>query len=72
MWREVEVVGVGNVASLFSARAFAWGDVDPHGGGLGAGEPDGSAVVVLSETISYRSSFFMNVCVMILIKSFNR
>ena len=23
-----------------------WGDVDPHGGGLGAGEPDGSAVVV--------------------------
>jgi hypothetical protein len=60
------------VASLFSARAFVWGDVDPHGGGLGAGEPDGSAVVVLSETISYRSSFFMNVCVMILIKSFNR
>ncbi len=72
MWREVEVVGVGNVASLFSAWAFVWGDVDPHGGGLGAGEPDGSAVVVLSETISYRSSFFMNVCVMILIKSFNR
>jgi len=23
-----------------------WGDVDPHGGGLGAGEPDVSAVVV--------------------------
>ena len=46
MWREVEVVGVGDVASLFSARAFVWGDVDPHGGGLGAGEPDGSAVVV--------------------------
>ena len=43
---EVEVVGVGNVASLFSARAFVWGDVDPHGGGLGAGEPDGGAVVV--------------------------
>ncbi len=40
MWREVKVVGVGNVASLFSARAFVWGDVDPHGGGLGAGEPD--------------------------------
>jgi len=39
-------VGVGNVASLFSARAFVWGDVDPHGCGLGAGEPDGSAVVV--------------------------
>ena len=46
MWREVEVVGVGDVASLFSARAFVWGDVDPHGGGLGAGEPDGGAVVV--------------------------
>ena len=42
MWREVKVAGVGNVASLFSARAFVWGDVDPHGGGLGAG----SAVVV--------------------------
>ena len=40
VWREVKVVGVGNVASLFSARAFVWGDVDPHGGGLGAGEPD--------------------------------
>ena len=46
MWREVEVVGVGNVASLFSARAFVWGDVDPHGGGLGACEPDGCTVVV--------------------------
>ena len=43
MWREVKVVGVGSVASLFSA--FVWGDVDPHGGGLGAGEPDGGAVV---------------------------
>ena len=42
VWREVKVEGVGNVASLFSARAFVWGDVDPHGGGLGAGEPDGS------------------------------
>ena len=38
--------GVGSVASLFSARAFVWGDVDPHGGGLGAGEPDGCTVVV--------------------------
>ena len=44
--REVIVVGVGNVASLFSARAFVWGDVDPHVGGLDAGEPDGGAVVV--------------------------
>ena len=46
VWRDVNVVGVGNVASLFSARAFVWGNVDPHGGGLGAGKPDGSAVVV--------------------------
>ena len=46
VWREVKVVGVGNMAILFSARAFVWGDVDPHGGGLGAGEPDGSAVAV--------------------------
>ena len=46
MWREVEVVGVGDVASLFPALAFVWGDVDPHGSGLVAGEPDGGAVVV--------------------------
>jgi hypothetical protein len=41
-------VGVGNVASVFFARAFVLGDVDPHGDGLGAGEPtgNGSAVVV--------------------------
>ena len=39
-------MGVGDVASLFPARAFVWGDVDPHGSGLGAGEPDGGAVVV--------------------------
>ena len=46
VWRDVEVVGVGDVVSEFFAWAFVWGDVDPHGGGLGAGEPDGSAVVV--------------------------
>ena len=46
MWREVEVVGVGDVASLFPAWAFVWGDVDPHGSSLGAGEPDGGAVVI--------------------------
>ena len=46
VWRGVEVVGVGDVASLFPAWAFVWGNVDPHGGGLGAGEPDGGAVVV--------------------------
>ena len=38
MWRQVEVVGVGDVASLFPARAFVWGDVDPHGN-IGVG-PD--------------------------------
>ena len=46
VWREVEVVWGRGRASLFPARAFVWGDVDPHGGGLGAGEPDGSTVVV--------------------------
>ena len=46
VWRDVEVVWVGNVASLLSARAFVWGDVDPHDCGLDAGEPNGSAVVV--------------------------
>ena len=46
VWRDVKVVGVGNVASLFSARAFVWGDVDPHGSGLGAGKSDCGAVVV--------------------------
>ena len=46
VWREVKVVGVGDVASLCPARAFVWGDVDPHGSSLGAGEPDGGAVVV--------------------------
>jgi hypothetical protein len=51
VWREVEVVGVGNVASLFFVRAFVWGDVDPHSGGLGAGEPDGSVVASVVKII---------------------
>jgi hypothetical protein len=38
--------GVGDVVSVFFVRAFVWGDIDPHGGGLDAGEPDGGAVVV--------------------------
>ena len=45
MWRDVKVVGVGNVASLFFCEGVCVGRC-PHGGGLGAGEPDGSAVVV--------------------------
>ena len=38
VWRDVEVVGVGDVVSEFFAWAFVWGDVDPHSGDLGAGE----------------------------------
>ena len=44
--RDVEEVKVGDVVRGFFEWAFLWGDVDPHGDGLGAGEPDGSAVVV--------------------------
>jgi hypothetical protein len=39
-------VGVGSVVRDFFEWAFVWGDVDPHGGGLGACEPDGCTVVV--------------------------
>ncbi len=50
MWREVEVVGIGDVASLFvrgdKRQRRKQTRHDPHGGGLGAGEPDGGAVVV--------------------------
>ena len=46
VWRDVEEVRVGDVVRGFFEWAFVWGDVDPHGGGLGAGEPDGGAVVV--------------------------
>ena len=46
MWRDVEEVKVGNVVRGFFEWAFVWGDVNPHGGGLGAGEPDSGAVVV--------------------------
>ena len=30
----------------FVSCAGVWGDVDPHGSSLGAGEPDGGVVVV--------------------------
>jgi hypothetical protein len=46
VWRDVEEVNVGDVVRGFSEWAFVWGDIDPHGGGLGAGEPDGGTVVV--------------------------
>ena len=44
--RDVEVMVVGDVVKVFFARTFVWGDVDPHGDGLGAGESDGGAIVV--------------------------
>ena len=40
------MVGVGDLLRGLAARALVWGYVDPHGSGLGAGEPDGGAVVV--------------------------
>ncbi len=40
--REVEEVEVGGEVREFFEWAFVWGDVDPHGGGLSAGEPDGT------------------------------
>ncbi len=46
VWRDVEEVRVGDVVRGFFEWAFVWGDGDPHGDGLGAGEPDGSTVVV--------------------------
>ena len=46
VWRDVEEVNVGDVVRGFFEWAFVWGDVEPHGGGLGAGEPDGGTVVV--------------------------
>ena len=44
--RDVEEVKVGDVVRVFFEWAFVWGDVDPHGGGLGEGEPDGSTVEI--------------------------
>jgi hypothetical protein len=46
VWRDVEVAVVGYVARGLFARALVWGDVDPHGGGLGACEADGGAIVI--------------------------
>ena len=45
-WRDVEVMVIGDVVNVFFARASLWGDVDPHGGGLGAGETEGGAILV--------------------------
>ena len=46
MRREVEEVKVGGEVREFFEWTFVWGDVDPHGGGLSACEPDGCTVVV--------------------------
>ena len=35
VWRDVKVVGVADVVRGLFARELVWGDVDPHGGGLG-------------------------------------
>ena len=35
VWRDVEVVGVGDLLRGLAARALVWGYVDPHGSGLG-------------------------------------
>ena len=45
VWRDEDEVRIRDVLRGLSARALVWGDVDPHGCGLGAGEPDGGAVV---------------------------
>ena len=45
MWRDVKVVGVGDVVRGLFARVFVWGDVGPHCSGLGAREADGGAIV---------------------------
>ena len=41
------MVGVGDVVKGLFARALVWGDVDPHGGGLGARYADGGMVVIV-------------------------
>jgi hypothetical protein len=46
VWRDVEVVMVGDVVKGLFARALVWGDVDPHGGGLGSRYADGGAIVI--------------------------
>ena len=46
VWRDVEVVVVGDVVRRLFARALVWGDVDPHGCSVCAWESDCSAIVV--------------------------
>jgi len=46
VWKDVKVVGVGDVVRGLFARTLVRGDVDPHCGGLGAREADGGATVI--------------------------
>ena len=46
VWRNVKVGEVGDEVRGLLAGALVWGDVDPHGCGLGAREADGSAIVI--------------------------
>ena len=46
VWRDVKVVGVGDVVRGRFARTLVRGDVDPHCSGLGAREADGGAIVI--------------------------
>jgi hypothetical protein len=46
VWRDVKVVGVGDVVRGLFAWALVRGDVDPHCSGLRAREADGGAIVI--------------------------
>ena len=46
VWRDVKVVGVGDVVRVFFSRALVRGDVHPHCSGVGAREADGGAIVI--------------------------
>ncbi len=54
VWRDVEEVNVGDVVRGVFEWAFVWGEFDPHGGGLGAGEPDGSVGLDFYSLLSLR------------------
>jgi hypothetical protein len=46
VWRDVEIVGVGDVLRGLFGRVLVRGDVDPHCSGLGARNADGGAIVI--------------------------
>jgi len=46
LWRDVKMVGVGDVVRGLFARELVRGDVDPHCSGLGAREADGCVIVI--------------------------